>query len=179
MAAVNRREFQLSRGWIQASLLVFVIGFTILGLMAYRTYEGQPPIPGRVVDADGETVFTAADVMEGQRLFYHSGLMQYGSIFGHGAYLGPDFTADYLHRAALLVREHHEEAGRVDAERRTIEEFKTNRYDLEADALTFTAAQAAAFEALIEHYGEFFGEPTTPVSACVPGAITDAQQIRA
>ena len=39
--------------------------------------------------------------------FLPNGLMEYGTIFGHGAYLGPDFTADYLHRAALLVTDYY------------------------------------------------------------------------
>jgi len=47
----------------------------------------------RVVDPDGREVFTGADVEAGQKLFLRYGLMQYGSIFGHGAYLGPDYTA--------------------------------------------------------------------------------------
>ncbi len=48
-------------------------------------------------------LFTGADITAGQEIFFRNGLMEYGSIFGHGAYLGPDFTADYLHRAALMV----------------------------------------------------------------------------
>jgi nitric oxide reductase subunit B len=30
-------------------------------------------------------------------------LMEYGSVYGHGAYLGPDFTAEYLHKTAELL----------------------------------------------------------------------------
>ena len=49
----------------------------------------------------GETVFMGDEIRQGQELFFTYGLMQYGSIYGHGAYLGPDFTADYLHRQAI------------------------------------------------------------------------------
>ena len=63
------------------------------------------------VDPEGNTVFTADDVSEGQTIFLSNGLMQYGSIFGHGAYLGPDYTADYLRRSALIVEEENESAG--------------------------------------------------------------------
>ena len=44
------------------------------------------------------------DIQKGQQVFLHNGLMEYGSAFGHGAYLGPDFTADYLRRSSDLVR---------------------------------------------------------------------------
>ena len=101
----GRRELLVSRGWVQAVVLVILFGFFVLGFLAYRAYTGQPPIPERVVDPQGELVFTGEDVKAGQGVFLRNGLMQYGSIFGHGAYLGPDFTADYLRRSALAVRE--------------------------------------------------------------------------
>lgn len=89
----ERRPLLVSRGWVQAGALVLLFGFFVLALLAYRTYQAQPPVPVRVVDPDGREVFTGADVEAGQKLFLRYGLMQYGSIFGHGAYLGPDYTA--------------------------------------------------------------------------------------
>ena len=97
------RGLLVSSGWIQAVAIVVVFGFFVLGLLAYRTYKDEPPIPARTVGEAGEVLFTHQDVVDGQGVFLRNGLMEYGSIFGHGAYLGPDFTADYLHRAALLV----------------------------------------------------------------------------
>ena len=93
----------MSKGWIQAVALVVLFGFLVMGLLAYRTYQAEPPIPVRVVDDRGGVVFTGDDVRAGQHVLLRNGLMQYGSIFGHGAYLGPDWTADYLHRAAEAV----------------------------------------------------------------------------
>ena len=57
-----------------------------------------------VRDPQGRELYAAADIREGQEVFLHNGLMEYGSVFGHGAYLGPDYTADYLHRAARPSR---------------------------------------------------------------------------
>ena len=96
----RRRELLISKGWVQAAVLVFLCGFAILGLLAYRTYTASPPVPKRVVGPSGQVVFTGKDISEGQQVFLHNGLMEYGSAFGHGAYLGPDYTADYLRRAA-------------------------------------------------------------------------------
>src|SRR3712207_5827218 len=142
----GRRELLVSKGWVQAVALVVLFGFFVLGLLAYRTYSGQPPIPERVVDPRGGVVFTDEDVMAGQGVFLKNGLMQYGSIFGHGAYLGPDFTADYLRRSALSVRESYGGEGSDRAASRTVEDFKQNRYDAESGTLEFSAPQAAAFE---------------------------------
>lgn len=104
----------VSRGWVQASVLVVLFGFFVLGRLAYRTYVAGPPIPGRVVSSEGALVHSREDVQAGQRSFLRNGPMEYGSIFGHGAYLGPDFTADYLHRAALISLEAYRRAGAPD-----------------------------------------------------------------
>lgn len=99
----GRRELLVSRTWVQAAALVVLCGFAVLGFLAYRAYTTDPPIADRVVSEDGRVLFTAEDVIRGQQAFLRNGLMEYGSILGHGAYLGPDFTADYLHRAAEIV----------------------------------------------------------------------------
>ena len=103
MESAGRRQFLLSKGWIQAVALVVLSGFFILGLLAYRTYMAHPPVPKQVVDSQGRVLYTGNDISKGQQVFLHNGLMEYGSVFGHGAYLGPDYTADYLRRASDLV----------------------------------------------------------------------------
>ena len=94
-----RRPPVVSKGWVQVAALVSLSGFFVLILMGFLTYQSSPPTPQRVVSASGQTVFTGADIRAGQDVFLRNGLMENGSIFGHGAYLGPDFTADYLHRS--------------------------------------------------------------------------------
>ena len=81
----GRRGLLVSKGWVQAVALVVVFGFFVLGLLAYRAYSGQPPMPERVVDPEGNVVFTGEDIEAGQGIFLRNGLMEYGSIFGHGA----------------------------------------------------------------------------------------------
>ena len=177
MASSERREFLISKGWIQAVLLVVLFGFFVLGLLAYRTYMAQPPIPARVVDQRGDVLFTGDDVSEGQQVFLHNGLMEYGSVFGHGAYLGPDYTADYLRRASDFVRDAYGGASSDAAVRRTIEDFRANRYDEDSGTLRFSAPQAAAFRRLVRYYSGFFSDPTTQYGLH-PNAITDRTELR-
>lgn len=177
MDTTTKRGFLLAKGWIQAVLLVMLFGFLIMGILAYNTYTGEPPIPAKVVDPHGLVLFTRADIMAGQGTFLRNGLMEYGSIFGHGAYLGPDYTADYLHRSALMSIDFYNGQGSDRSRAVTIEDFKTNRYDKQTDTLVFTAAQANAFNALLSYYHTFFAEPTTKYGLR-SGAITDPTDTR-
>jgi nitric oxide reductase subunit B len=177
METVGRRAFLISKGWIQAVFLVMLCGFFVLGLLAYRTYMAHPPVPARVVDQNGSVLFTGRDVSLGQQVFLHNGLMEYGSAFGHGAYLGPDYTADYLRRASNIVRQSYGGASSNAAVQKTIEDFRTNRYDAKTGTLRFSAGQAAAFRELVPHYGAFFSDPKTE-HGLLPNAITDRTELR-
>jgi nitric oxide reductase subunit B len=167
----------VSKGWIQTVALVMLVGFFIMGLLAYYTYTDQPPIPAKVVDPIGTTLFTGKDITAGQEVFLKNGLMEYGSIFGHGAWLGPDFTTDYLHRAAEMSIDYYGGNQLDTARQRTITDSKTNRYDSATGVLTYTAAQADAFQKLTTYYGELFGSPTTKFGLR-QNAVTDPEQIR-
>ena len=172
----TRRELLISKGWVQAAALVILVGFFILGLLAYRTYQAKPPVPVKVVDSAGQVLYTGEDVSEGQKVFLHNGLMEYGSVFGHGAYLGPDFTADYLRRAALHVRESYGGEGSDAAARKTVEDFRGASYDEGTKTVTLSSAQAEAFRSLEGHYSDFFSEPTSR-NGLRPDAITDPEEL--
>jgi nitric oxide reductase subunit B len=176
MAVNSKRALLVSNGWVQAVIIVLLFGFFVLGFLAYRTYTGEPPIPGRATDASRRVLFTRADILDGQQVFLRNGLMEFGSIFGHGAYLGPDFTADYLHRAALFVRDFYRQAGSDRAQTQTIADFKANRYDPVSDTLSLTQAQVGAFNQLQGHYQTYFGHESSRYGLR-PDAITDPHQI--
>jgi len=190
-----RRSFLLSKGWLQAVIIVMLLGFTVLGILALRTYQEGAPVPVKIVDPNGDLVFDGDDVSAGQQVFLHNGLMEYGSIFGHGAYLGPDYTADYLRRSSNIsiaekggppVDKDGMEIEDPDpspmpsadvARQETINEFRRNQFDEESGTLTFTRSQAEAFERLIPYYTRFFSADNTE-NGLRKEAITDPEDLR-
>ena len=134
-------DTELSVWWLRTVAIVLVLGFAGLLAITMLAYSNAPPIPGQVVDAQGNTVFTGDDVSKGQAVFLRYGLMDNGSIWGHGAYLGPDYSAEALHRlgedtaAAIAGKQYGKPVGALDAQQQaavhaeTAVTLKTNRYD--------------------------------------------------
>jgi nitric oxide reductase subunit B len=166
----------LSTAWIQGVLLTFLIGFAILGYLALRVYEEHAPVPARVVDEAGREIITGDDILRGQEAFLTYGLMQFGSVYGHGAYLGPDFTADYLHRQAELMRQYY--GGGAEAAERVRRELRLNQYDAASDTLVWTGGQVRSFEELQRRYEEEFLNRTKSGAGLGPHAIPDRDEIR-
>ena len=91
--------------WIS---LIAVIGlsFLVLGYFGSEIYRLAPPMPKRVVTTDGAVLFTAQDIKDGQNVWQSIGGQEVGTIWGHGAYVAPDWTADWLHREATWLLSH-------------------------------------------------------------------------
>jgi nitric oxide reductase subunit B len=177
MTSVRRAPMVLAPLWLQGSVITFIIGFAILGYLAIRVYKDHPPVPGQVVSESGRTLFTADDIRAGQELFLTYGLMQYGSIYGHGAYLGPDFTADYLHRQAVELQRMY--GGDARAEEQTRRELQLNRYDPASEKLTWSEGQATTFETLRRYYEkEVLNREKSGGGGLGPHAVTDPEQSR-
>ena len=105
MAPVERIMEQLSPWWRRAVILTMSIGFAVLILVTVLAYRDAPPIPEKIVSSTGETLLTGQDILAGQQVFLKYGLMENGTIWGHGAYLGPDFAAAYLHTLGVDAAE--------------------------------------------------------------------------
>ena len=153
-----------------------IFGFFVMGILAYRTYTASMPMPGKVVTQSGDVLFTGDEITRGQELFLARGLQEYGSILGHGAYLGPDYTADYLRMATDDVTAQFRAEGVSEPRDRVVQEFRTNRYDDATATLVFTDRQAAAFENIQRHYAAYFGENSTKYGL-LPKFITDDAEI--
>ena len=175
--ATSRRARLIGKGWIQGVALVMLFGFTVMGLLAYRTYTNSMPQPERVVTESGETLFTTQDITEGQKLFQARGLMEYGSILGHGGYLGPDFTAEYLRMEATSVKEQLASQGVDDPAAATKEMLRTNRYDPSTGTLVWTDEQVKAYNDAVGHYTKMFG-PDAHSHGLKPDLITDPVQVK-
>ena len=96
----------LSHWWKRGIITILILEFAVLIWVTTGNYYRnlRPPVPEKVLDNSGSVVFTGTDIQNGQQLFLKKALMNNGSIWGHGAYLGPDFSAQYLHNLALEVR---------------------------------------------------------------------------
>ena len=175
-AGGRRAPMLVSKVWVQAVALVMIFGFFVMGVLAYRTYTDSMPQPDRVVSSSGQQIFSGEDITAGQQLFLRRGLQQYGSVMGHGGYLGPDWTADYLHRSATLVLADLESAGVRDPREALVQEFRTNRYDEATGVLEWTDRQVMAFGEVRQHYAGYFGSVTTQYGL-IPEVITDPQEI--
>jgi len=162
---------QLSPWWGRAVACTFVLGFAVLILLTLKAYQNAPPIPDRVVDPAGTVVFTGDDVRSGQEVFLKYGLMDNGTIWGHGGYLGPDFSATVLHDWALDVAGRRAQArfGRQydalsDLERAAVDGevaslLKTNRFDSTTGTLTLLPAGAETFADEIARWKTYFERP--------------------
>ena len=152
-----RISMPISNRWFQGAVVTYLIGFTVLGILAYLVYRDQPPVPREVV-AGGKIVFTRDDVVNGMNVFQRYGLMEYGSVYGHGAYLGPDFTAEYLHKSSEFLVSRYQEASQpgLSARERVVAELHQNSYDPSDDRLRWSEARAQAHESLIEYYRTVF-----------------------
>jgi nitric oxide reductase subunit B len=167
----------ISRWWMQGAILTYLAGFCILGVLAYLGYQEQPPIPARVVDANGKTLMTGADILNGMNVFERYGMMEYGTIYGHGAYLGPDFTADYLHREAqFLLQRYFHTSGPDSAAARVIAELHTNTFNPATSTLQWSDARADAHAALLAHYQQMFSA-TYPVAGLQADSIPRHEEI--
>ncbi len=88
--------------WIGFTLVLFV-SFLILGWIGTRIYEDLPPIPDKVVTTSGQVLIDSGEIQAGQNVWQSLGGMEVGSIWGHGSYVAPDWTADWLHRESIFI----------------------------------------------------------------------------
>jgi nitric oxide reductase subunit B len=158
----------LSPWWKHTAILVMIAGFSVLSLVTVLTYTNAPPIPERVVDGTGTVVFTGADIQKGQEVFLKYGLMEHGSLWGHGAYLGPDYSAEYLHRLSEVTRDGiaTEKYGKPFAQlspdeqsvasARTVTVLKENRYDAASRTLRLSLGEVDAYRIQLSEWSEYF-----------------------
>jgi nitric oxide reductase subunit B len=147
---------------------VFLISFSILGWIGTEIFRQAPPIPREVVTTDGTVVIAAEQVSDGQNVWQAMGGMQVGSIWGHGSYVAPDWTADYLHRESIFIlntwsnaefsRKYDALASEQQAvlRQRLQDLLRNNTYDEASGRITVDPLRAKAFEDNLKHYSDVF-----------------------
>ncbi len=171
MATAQQAGQELSPWWKIGVIFTICVGFSVLIFITVKAYQGAPPIPLRVVNAGAETVFTRDDILAGQQVFLKYALMENGTIWGHGGYLGPDFSAAYLHNLALEAGELEAQQGygsslaELDQAHRDVVEgavprlLKENRYNPQTQTLLFSEPEAASFQRQIGLWTDYFASP--------------------
>src|SRR6185436_19407921 len=142
--------------------VIFVLSFAVLGWLGREIYLAAPPYP-EVKTATGATLYTAAELKEGQRAWLTAGGQQLGTVWGHGSYVAPDWSADWLHREAVALRDglagsaspvsydslsESDQAGIGTLLKR---EMRTNGYDPRTGIIAIDPLRADAFEANVAH----------------------------
>ncbi len=154
--------------WIGLAALL-AVSFTVLLWVGSEIHRVMPPIPNALVAADGATVLTRADIEKGRQVWQSIGGHQLGSIWGHGSYVAPDWTADWLHREATALldiesfRQHSVPYSGLVADQqaslstRLQPQLRSNTFDERTGNIVISADRAAAIAKVQQHYTALFG----------------------
>ncbi|HEY1043307.1 MAG TPA: nitric-oxide reductase large subunit, partial [Telluria sp.] len=149
--------------------IICVCSFAVLGWVGTEIYLKAPPI-SKVVNSQGEVLYTSEQVQQGQQAWRSAGGQQLGSVWGHGSYLAPDWSSDWLHREALALQDIYaqrdfgspyadlsaQRRGQVDIMVRT--ELRKNTYDQATNTITLSAERSEAVKQVAQHYKDLFGD---------------------
>ena len=155
------------RLWI-GFLTVVTVSFAVLLIFGREIYRQAPPVPDRVVTTDGNLLFTGQDIKDGQNVWQSMGGQEMGTVWGHGAYQAPDWSADWLHREAVFIlnrmAQETDSAGfdQLSEERKASlkvllqQELRPNTYDASSNVLTVSALRAEAIAHNSSYYAGLF-----------------------
>ena len=149
---------------------VLIVTFSLLGYYGAEVYRQAPPIPGQIVAPGKEVLYTKERILDGQTAWQSVGGMQLGSIWGHGAYQAPDWTADWLHREVenwldLAAQQQYQKPfAQLDAAAKAVlrdrvkTEYRTNTYDAATDTATVSTLRADAIALTAAYYDQLFSD---------------------
>ena len=155
------------RLWI-GFIAVITISFAVLLYYGREIYREAPPVPEKVVTVTGEVLFSGQEIKDGQNVWQSLGGQQVGTIWGHGAYQAPDWTADWLHREAvymldaLAIASHGKSYDELEGDQQAAlqvllqKDLRTNTYDRETGVLTVSSLRAEAIAYNSRYYAGLF-----------------------
>ncbi len=157
--------------WIGFAL-VMSISFAILGYYGYEIYQESPPIPDKIIADDTTVIFTGQQIKDGQNIWQSMGGQEVGTVWGHGAYVAPDWTADWLHKEAEFIlnkyaqADYHKTFNTLNDEQKAAlkirlqADVRKNTFDKNTGTITISANRVAAIAHLSEYYkGLFMDDP--------------------
>jgi len=170
------------RYWL--ALTVVILGsFAVLGTVGRKMISQAPPIPD-VYTSDGQLLFTGSSITDGQGVWQSIGGQEIGTVWGHGAYVAPDWSADWLHRESSILldtwarRRGAANFAGLDTEAqaalkaRLVKEVRTNTYDGASNRVTLSADRIAAYRQLASYYADIFASGRKEY-AIPQGALTN------
>ncbi len=149
-------------------IAVIVISFTGLIYLGSEIYNVAPPIPERVITEDGKVVLTGQEIKDGMNVWQSIGGQELGTIWGHGSYVAPDWSADWLHREAIYIlnvysqKRFNQPYEKIPAEDQAMlkvllqEELRKNTYNNKTGDLVISPVVADAFNEISKHYAGLF-----------------------
>ena len=149
---------------------VLIVTFSLLGYYGAEVYRTAPPIPAKIETAGGEVLYTHDSILDGQTAWQSVGGMQLGSIWGHGAYQAPDWSADWLHRELLnwldvaAERAYGKPFADIDAAAQAVlrdrmkTEYRTNTYNSETGVAMVSSTRADAIAKTALYYDQLFSD---------------------
>ena len=165
--------------------LVVLLSFSVLGWTGLKIYHAAPPVPDHVVTTDGRELIGPGEVYDDQNVWQSIGGMEVSSVWGHGSYVAPDWTADWLHREAMFILDKwsgsEDGYARLPPERqaelqsRLQQLLRTNTYA--GGTLTLDPIRADAFAANLQHYSDVFSRGREEY-AIPAGSLTDTENLR-
>lgn len=149
--------------------VICALSFAVLIWVGTEIYQTAPPIPNQVVSTDGTVLFSQGQVLLGQQAWLSAGGQQLGTVWGHGSYVAPDWSADWLHREAEALRSIWAQKefgkpfdqlsigqqGELNGQLKT--EMRRNTYDAATGIITLSPDRAAAVLQVTRHYTGLFG----------------------
>lgn len=159
--------------WL-ALVALLVASFSVLLWAGNEIFRAAPPVPERVITTSGQRLWTRTDIETGRQVWQSVGGMQLGSIWGHGGYVAPDWSADWLHRESVSLLDRWARAedaagyAQLAAERQAaLRErlqilMRRNTYDAATGTVTVPPERAEAMAEVAAHYVSLFGnDPAT------------------
>lgn len=169
---------------------VTIGSLAVLGYYGLEIWQHKPPVPLKVVTTDGGVLLTKETIENGQNVWQSIGGQELGTVWGHGAYVAPDWTADFLHRESLFLlqlwsqRDFQKDYKDLDApnqaalQARLKKEIRTNTYDPATETITLSMDRAAAVDAMNRYYTALFGDALefpSDIAWLSDGRLTPAQ----